>query len=129
EQKNLPPGVEYAGRWWGVCGVRTTVEATIRCKPDALPLLADSGPVLTFWRAVGAMEDAGFARRVDGLPEGIVVWQIPQWHHRDDLWRLMHRCLGAFQLIGQGWMEDDWWTAEGFQRWLNPPQIESSDCP
>lgn len=129
-QKTLPDGVTGAGRWWGVAGRRDTAEATIRCKPEYLPSLADCGPIIGFWRALGAMEDAGFARRLDDLPEGVTIWQIPEWHRRDELYHMLRRCRGPFELVGDGWLEDDWFAeADGWVRWINPPQVESSDPP
>lgn len=130
EQKNLPAGIEAAGRWWGVCGRRETVEAVIRARAQDVPLLSDSGPVIGLWKYVTSLEERGLARRVHGPTDAVRVWQIPEWHHRDELYYLLRRCSGPFRLVAEGHYEDDWWTSEeGWVRWINPPQVESSDLP
>lgn len=130
EQKKLPLGVGSPGRWWGVCGRRDTTEAAIRARPGALPLLGGGPAVIKLWRNVSELEERGFARKLGGLPGGMTVWQIPDWHDRDELYHLLRRCGGEFVLAACGHFEEDWWiSAEGYIRWINPPQVESSDGP
>lgn len=117
-QKELPPGVLRAGRWWGIYGCRRVVAATIIVLGQFPAKDSPAGKKLNeFYGEIVRCLPAGSWTNLPLSPDypGVHITLVPSYEHRETIYKLL-LALGAKLVISGAVVSEDtvdFWRGEG----------------